>query len=518
MQSETIQLRFPAGGVVRRMGYQNQSPFTSPAALNFWPDDATLERERGGVRPGNEKAFVTDCGGAINLIADVAYSVSGVYKVKTVVACGGLLYWNDGSDTTLHLVSTAITLASDIPLGHADLYQQLYILGDNSADRNLCVFDPVANTLVLVVATAGTIPTKGRLLCNYNNRLVIVRDDDPQNFFACRLGDPTDWDYAVDEATAAFEANASDQGRIGEPIRALIPHNGCLLLGCTTSLWIMFGDISANGELKNLAENIGIVDTNAWCYDTKGYLYILSQDGVYCMPPGCGQNPTSVSKSRLPQELLNLDRAVYRVSMAYDVRYRGVLLSVTTIASNAMNGWWIDPNGAQSGDAGGAAVSFWPITFTDSGQHPFILYSVRDGVFTSDGPSSMLMGGRDGYVRRFNRTATADDGTLIAAFVDYGPFPLGPSGKQGLLQDVQVTLGAGSGLAECQARAGKSSEQAYERAPMAYKKLGRPGLNVKFQPRLSGQSALIRIVNVNGSRCSIEDICVSRIEAGDRRV
>ncbi len=516
------QIRFPAGGMVRRLGYQNQSPYTSPLAESIWPDDATVERERGGVRPGTEKAFSTDTGGLPNLIADVAYSNSGTLAFKTVVANGGTLYYSNGGALTS--VASAVTLATSFVLGYADLNQRLYILADNNAARRLCVFNPVANSLGLVTYTAadGAFPTNCRLLSNYNNRLIWAGDSsNPQNIYASRQDDPGDYDYGQEDSQAAVALNLTDQGRIGEPITALIPHSkSCMIIGCTTSLWVINGDFGVNGVVERLSDNIGVVDGNAWCFDSEGYLYFLSHDGLYMMPPGCGDTPRSVSRERLPQELLNINRTTHRVEMAYDVRYRGIFLSVTATGSNSMNGWWIDTKQVMGGDTGGNAVSFWPTNFASNDHHPVAIYAVRDGVQSTDGPSSVLLGCRDGYVRRFNRTATNDDGTNIVAYLDVGPFPLAPPGFEGLLQEVQVTLGESSGKVNCQMRTGQSAEEAYGAKALAAQALNRGGLNPSCYPRLRGQSALIRFSNVglSGSRFALEDITIRRTVAGRRRV
>lgn len=57
MRPQPTLLHFPAGGVVRSMAYQNQQPYTAPDALNVWPEDTLLGRQRGGQRPGLSIGF-----------------------------------------------------------------------------------------------------------------------------------------------------------------------------------------------------------------------------------------------------------------------------------------------------------------------------------------------------------------------------------------------------------------------------------------------------------------------------
>lgn len=57
-----LQLRFPSGGLDKRLGYSDQAPGTTGDALNVRPIDALEGRERGGSRPGYGKAFPQQMG------------------------------------------------------------------------------------------------------------------------------------------------------------------------------------------------------------------------------------------------------------------------------------------------------------------------------------------------------------------------------------------------------------------------------------------------------------------------
>lgn len=510
-----FELQFPRDGMARALAYAKQAPTTTPYCINVWPFDLTLERDRGGSRPGHEKFFTTDTGGMPDLIAEVSYLATGVYTNRVVVANGGTLYAENFSGGVT-AVTSGITLDTGRPLGYAELYQKLYILGSNDTNAKLCVYDPSANTLALAVkSTAADIPEGAELMCPYNNRLVLARfPSNPQNWAMSRQGDPLDWDDAVeDDEQAAVTSNNSDQGKLGEEITALIPHNqDCMFFGCTSSIWAMQGDIQSGGRLVRIADNIGVWGPRSWCYDTDGYLYFLSFDGLYMMAPGCGSQPKPVSRDRLPQELLGINRTTQRVSMAYDQRFRGVLIAVTSISGTNTSTMFF----VRLGEGG---ASFWPTSFASSSHHVGELYSLRNRIPTTAGGSIMLLGCRDGYIRNFNRTVSNDDGTSIVAELQIGAFPLGDSNQEGLLQKVEVAFGASTGSVNCEIRAARSAQEAYDASSSFVAALTQSGLNRTFYPRVRGHSCLLKFTNsgLSSSVFSFEQIYVSTMPFGSRR-
>ena len=249
----------------------------------------------------------------------------------------------------------------------------------------------------------------------------------------------------------------------------------------------------------------------AWCYDTKGYLYFLSFDGLYGMPPGCGSMPTPLSRDRLPQELMNIDRDENRVSLAYDMVLGGVMISVTNIEASTSTNYFV-----RLGENG---VAFWPTEFASSDHHVMELYSLRNRIPETSGDSLMLMGCRDGFVRNFNRAVTNDDGVSIVAALQIGAFPLDDGNKEGLLQQVEVAFGAGTGSVNCQIRAARSAQQAYDASPSYVSALTQSGLNRTFYPRVRGHSCLLTFTNegLDSSVFSFEQIYVTTMPFGKRR-
>lgn len=64
-----VNIRFPLGGLNRRLDYQSQPLFTAPDLLNVLDRDCLTGRLRGGSRPGMSKAFPTQIGGITGAVS-----------------------------------------------------------------------------------------------------------------------------------------------------------------------------------------------------------------------------------------------------------------------------------------------------------------------------------------------------------------------------------------------------------------------------------------------------------------
>lgn len=516
-RTEYTRLQFPGAGVVKRLAHEQQSPYSTPAALNVRPDDviAGEGRERGGSRCGVEKAYATQLGGgaAVNLVTEVRY-VSGSNLISLLMAASnGSLYPESGGNFGSAVGSG---LATGFLLSAANLLQKLYVAGAAACK----VYDPVAPSFGDLTASAGTAPTNCRLVCAWLDRLVLAGDTgNPHIWYMSATGDATDWDYTIaDDAGAAVAATSAPQAmHLPSPITALIAHSDeCLIFGCIDAFVILRGDPLRGGTLSVLSSSIGVLGPGAWCYTPDGYLFFMSSDGLYVMPPGCGSAPTRVSRERLPEELLGINLGTHEVTMAYDIRFAGIHLFVSHRSSGTSTHYWIDTTTMTGGPSGGSAIaSFWPMSY-QSAHRPLSLYSRNLYVPASADKSSVLMGCADGFVRRQSADLSTDDGgSAISAFLDYGPFPLAPPGYEGLLDTIDVTMGAGSGTSNVAVRVGQTAQQAFAATNFESQNVTQ-GLNPKFRPRARGASGIVRISSTN--KFAVEEILVSRKPVGPRRV
>ena len=58
-ESPLVELRFPARGLNRQAGFDQQEPATTPYCVNVRPFDVLTTRQRGGARPGLVKVYTT---------------------------------------------------------------------------------------------------------------------------------------------------------------------------------------------------------------------------------------------------------------------------------------------------------------------------------------------------------------------------------------------------------------------------------------------------------------------------
>ena len=362
--------------------------------------------------------------------------------------------------------------------------------------RTIKVYDPDDDTLrpVLQDWAKGSVPTNCTAITTWRDRLVTVESSDPQNFKMSRQGNPLDWDYTAEDAQRPVAGSLISAGAIGEPITALIPyHHNCLVVGCTSSLWILTGDPALGGTARKLDPEIGILDKRSWCIVAGGYLFFMSLDGLYVMPPGCGTPPTSVSREILPEELLDIDTTAKTVTMTYDLRFRGVHLFIYDGSNTAH--WFIDIRTRLEGDKLSAA--FWPVAYhADHG--PSTCHARRD---TTTSESCVVFGGKDGYLRNLKTTLDQDDGSnAISSHIVFGPFALGDSKgvTEGKLTSLCAALARGSGDVTWSVHVGQTAEDAVNAAAResgTWTGYSDAGLQYKAHPRARGAYATVKITS-----------------------
>ncbi len=365
----------------------------------------------------------------------------------------------------------------------------------------------------------GFVPV-GRPLCLlWRDRLVLAGGKyTPHLFEMSRQGNPYDFDYGAepDDYGAAVAGTLSEAGQLGEPITAIIPHsNECLIFGCTSSLWILRGDPAYGGKIDNLSNEIGVLSATSFARTPEDYLYFLSRDGIFLMAPGCGSIPVSVSREAMPRELLNIDTTTHTVSMAYDVRYRVIHIFVTKNSDTSTTHWWIDTKLTMYGDA--TNFSPWKVVFGSTTCDPFFVHSRRDNA--SD-YSVVMLGGRDGYIRRFAHNVATDDGTAFTSYVDYGPLRASSNDySDGMVHDITGIVAADSGDVKCEFRAGETFEGAYNATaltPAIYWRT--PGLQYPQTIRRACRAFCIRLSNgTSGEAWEMEGLNVTISDRGRQR-
>lgn len=372
----------------------------------------------------------------------------------------------------------------------------------------------------------GQVPSDCPLVCIWRGRLVFAGAwYAPHAWFASRLLNPRDWDHNPSESLDLGRAVAGTNtlaGGLGEPINSLIPHSDvCLIMGCSNSLWILRGDPASGGELDLLSHSFGTVDKQSWCYTPEGYLWMMGLDGLYVMAPGCGATPVSVSRERLPEELLNISAVTSSITMEYDTRKRCLHLYITDYTApdpdycNTENfrHWMIDVKTTENNS--GATGSFWPVKL-QSDHEPWCVHA-RRGI--SSDYSVVALGCRDGFIRRYQDNLTMDDSVFeIESYVDIGPYDLSENGgySDAILLEVKGQTARSSQTVSCATRLGNSAEEAYH-AQQGYSiAWDRPGMAFKHYPRSRGAFCILRLSGKE--RWAMESIVLAASSAGKQRV
>ena len=167
--------------------------------------------------------------------------------------------------------------------------------------------------------------------CIYRDRFVRPVG---QAIYASRQGTYTDWSmsYDISNVGRPFVMQLSESGELGGTITALIPHKDSYLLAATSSsLWAVQGDPTADGGLRNVSRDVGMVGPKAWCRDHLDRYFFLSSHGVYTIGAS-GDGLQALSEDVIPQELTGVTDV--NTVLEYDHATRGVRIYIPTAAVN----------------------------------------------------------------------------------------------------------------------------------------------------------------------------------------
>lgn len=311
-------------------------------------------------------------------------------------------------------------------------------------------------------------------------------------FYMSRIGDPDDWDFFQDEldtSRAVGGTLASYDGQIGDEITALIPHSDdYLIFGCRDSIWILRGDLTLGTKPDNLSNSIGVLGNGAWTHGPSGELIFLSRAGLFLIDAGANVYPQSLSREKLPADLLNINTDIYDPVLAWDNTDKGVYIFLAGPSAQFAKHWWFDWQ----------TKSFWPIQ-TQRQLVPFC--AMTNWTWGGEG-GSLLFGCRDGVLRRPHRDFDSDDklyDVIQGSHVLYGPLRLGQGDdREGVLSELEVILGDESTAVDWGLYPGESAQQAFRATALASGTFSDVGLNIRERPLVRGASCFLRLENTSG--------------------
>ena len=405
--------------------------------------------------PGSKFFFLwVDGAAGVNIdITDleIIYPGSGsgfpqsIFQSLLVAVCDGFVFCGQpppvgtiaeaGNQPTAPLAS--ITTVSMAAVNYTSVFPDpnaidsgVYIVDGLTSDLKVLNVSTLAMQTFVPKSSTALPPTFCSLAAAWRGRLVLAGDPaNPQNFYMSRVGDPADWDYGSTDGAQAVAGNLSVSGHIGEPITALIPYtDDYMIIGCANSLWMMEGDLAAGGSIVLISNQMGIVGKDAWCVDPMGTLYFIASGGLYSVKPIWEkyQPPTLLTEKNYNQFFQSIPWSYTIVSMVWDADLHYLNMFFTPIS--------FDPGLHLIFDARNGGL--WPTGFpSNQGPYSSILY-LSDN---TPGNRAVLLGGNDGYIRKFDSHALDDDGVAIAARVTLGPFK--PAQEAALLTACTIDLG-----------------------------------------------------------------------------
>ncbi len=383
-------------------------------------------------------------------------------------------------------------------------FQDVFMVDGLSANYNY--YDAATNQVKdwATDLTAGSLPagtsdtTLGcRIIVLYRGRIVMSGlEEEPQNWFMSKAGDPFDWDYSPSTTSAiqAVAGNNSDAGELGDVLTALVPFQDDLLfMAGGGSLWVMRGDPAAGGQIDNVSRQIGIVQQTAWTWDARNNLYFVGTNGLYRLAPNSA-SPELVSRGKMDRIFAEVNYGVQRVYLLYDREWQGVQVFIApeNEPSAKVDQYWYDER----------TDTFWRDQYP-TGHGPTAVH-LFDGDQEAD--RGVLLGGYDGYIRTFDEDTEDDDGSTIESFAR---FPLiHPRLVMGQFQvnDIQLNLDPNGAGVTFDIFRGNTPEEAANSSTSVFSRSLVAGRNVPMRKRVRANALSFRIRhNTAGETWAYED-------------
>lgn len=284
--------------------------------------------------------------------------------------------------------------------------------------------------------TYGTMPNKAYLGVLYCGRGIISGNPEhPNQWYMTRQNVLWDFAYLAGDAGTPVKGQAADAGELGDIVRCLIPYkDDILIFGGATSIHFMAGDPAYGGELLALDLTTGIFGANSYCWDGAGNLYFWGTNGFYkTTVPGV---PMCLSAIALPDLIKDraADPTTHRITMAYDRRDYGIHICITKLSDGTNYNYWYDLK------TEGLFPEEYP---TQCGVYSLFHYAANNPAYRN-----VLVGCKDGYLRKFDKTGKSDilsddSERLIDSHVVLGPIQLSDGINDGTLGNINIISAGG---------------------------------------------------------------------------
>ncbi len=456
-------------------------------------------------------------------LAKVTQSTQAPRDVKVVVAGSNMVRVLNAAGTNYDTNPTSYNSHLDSAAPYVQMvpaFGKVYIVDGKS---NL-VYDPDDGTNGSLKKWTGSgmaeTPKRCRLVETWRGRIVLARDpEDPSAWHMSEVFDPDGWDNFPQNPSAsdAISARNSRAGGIPDIVNTVIPYNDDLcIFGGDSSIWQLTGDPRAGGQLDLLTDSTGISFGRPWCKDPNGRMWFFGSHGdLYVMAPG--QLPASVSASRVPRSLQQVDLGNYYVNLVWNYIDNGVHIFVCPFGAGGalVDHWFYDAaNNAFHKDRFGQSSS--------SNIQPTAAIDLNGDTFSD---RAVLIGGEDGRLRRWGKDSSgnmpSDDEQTTSADIAIDSYvtagPIGPPGQTQQLQITELSALLGDSQDGCNFEV-FSSDNPEDLGQAKAAGFLRPGRNGRKLIRVSGDNVFIRMRNARASsRWAYEQGYIQATGAGDLR-
>ena len=361
--------------------------------------------------------------------------------------------------------------------------------------------------------TYGTMPEKAYLICVYRGRLVLAGNPEYANqWYMSYVANPFNFLYGADDPMSAVAGNNADAGQCPDIPRALISfHDDYLIFGCASTVWLLRGDPVAGGSLDNLSDTTGIFGANSWCFDDDRNLYFWGSGGLYQIKSDFS-GIRNLTEMVLP-DIINdeaADPSTHRITMGYDKKRHGIVVAITVLATGVNSNYFYSFK----------TRGFYPESYPEEcGPYSIFYYDANDTTY-----ADLLVGCKDGYIRKYLRTAKDDNiGNTTEAIDSYVTYPitaLGDIDINGKLNELVFDLAGGaSGGAfsdtdgvSWELHKGDDAETVLENikdgaTAFTSGTLSGPGRKNKIRPRMRGAFMGLKLFNSTAS----ETFAINRV-------
>jgi len=452
-----VPIQWPIGGVSDLRAYSNQPSGAGQAgtcvdARNVRSRDPTTGRYRGAQRSGHTR-YINATVNSTNAVQCMGHVVGATGSSRTIYpffVAGGNVYGVSAGAYSLASSGSGALSSSAQYIHWAEMDGVVYF----ADGANYKKWTAATNTVSAWAATDGTIPANGsnkpRLICVFRDRILlsgIVGDE--QNIYASRQGDPTDFDYAEVDAGAAWATNTTNgPGGQSDIVTALFAFSDdTLIIGGDHTINKLSNDPSDGGRIDLISDTIGMAFGKAFCRDASGRIYFFeTRGGIYSLVIDGGPELLSLG---IAGRLDGIDLSTHKILMVWDDTEKAVMTYITHVSGSASVHYAFDP----------LTRAFWPDAFAAAGHNPTAVH-----VFDGDAPSDrvILLGCRDGYVRKIDAANEDDDDAAISSYVWLGPLQSGATAVR--LRSLEFRLGSGSDPVTYTVHRGDSAEDAFGNA------------------------------------------------------